>query len=86
MYKKIKHPKGTNIFLTRIKNVSGMRSLQKFKRTFPVGKIAEKAVCKSVFLTIWHCNVSAELTKNALIHTVFLVFLPTGLELARAVL
>jgi len=80
MYKKIKHPKGTNIFLTRIKNVSGMRSLQKFKRTFPVGKIAEKAVCKSVFLTIW------QLTKNALIHTVFLVFLPTGLELARAVL
>jgi len=36
-----------------------------------VGKIAEKAVCGSVFLTIWHCNLSAELTKNALLQTVF---------------
>jgi len=25
-----------------------------------VGKIAEKAVCRSVFLTIWHCILSAE--------------------------
>jgi len=23
--------------------------------TFPVGKIAKKAVCGSVFLTTWHC-------------------------------
>jgi len=29
----------------------------------PVGKIAEKAVCRSVFLTMWHCILSAELTK-----------------------
>jgi len=29
-----------------------------------VGKITEKAVCKSVFLTIWHCNLSAELTNS----------------------
>jgi len=29
-----------------------------------VGKIAEKAVCKSVFLTIWHCILGAELTKT----------------------
>jgi len=29
-----------------------------------VGKIAKKAVCKSVFLTPWHCNLSAELTKT----------------------
>jgi len=28
----------------------------------PVGKIAEKAVWSSVFLTIWHCVLSAELT------------------------
>jgi len=35
---------------------------------FPVGKIAEKAVFRSVFLTI----LSAELTKNALLQTVFL--------------
>jgi len=32
--------------------------------TFPVGKITEKAVCKSVFLTAWHCILSAELTKS----------------------
>jgi len=41
--------------------------------SYPVGKITEKAVCVSVFLTIWHCNVfltiwhcnfSAELTKT----------------------
>jgi len=25
-----------------------------------MGKIAEKAVCKSVLLTIWHCILSAE--------------------------
>jgi len=24
----------------------------------PVGKIAENEVCMSVFLTIWHCNLS----------------------------
>jgi len=29
----------------------------------PVGKIAENAVCRSVFFTIWHCILSAELTK-----------------------
>jgi len=27
----------------------------------PVGKIAEKAVCWRVLLTIWHCILSAEL-------------------------
>jgi len=26
-----------------------------------VGKITEKAVCKSAFLTTWHCILSAEL-------------------------
>jgi len=35
---------------------------------FPVGKNAEKAVCRNVFLTIWHC---AELTENPLLQTVF---------------
>jgi len=35
----------------------------------PVGKITEKAVCKSVFLTIWHCI-------NALCQTVYLAILP----------
>jgi len=28
-----------------------------------VGEISEKAVCRSVFLIIWHCILSAELTK-----------------------
>jgi len=26
---------------------------------YPVGKIPEKAVCRSVFLTMWHCIFSA---------------------------
>jgi len=30
----------------------------------PVGKIAEKAACMSVFLTVWHCILSVELSKN----------------------
>jgi len=30
----------------------------------PVGKIAEKAACRSVFLTTLHCILSAELTKT----------------------
>jgi len=34
----------------------------------PVGKIAEKAVCRSVFLTTWHCIFN----KNGLLRTVFL--------------
>jgi len=32
--------------------------------SFPVGKISEKALCKSVFLTIWHCFLSAELNSS----------------------
>jgi len=31
---------------------------------FPAGKIAGKAVCRCVFLTTWHCVLSAELTKT----------------------
>jgi len=45
---------------------------------FTVGKIAEKAVCSSVFLTTWHCTLSAEITKNALLQTFFLRFCPLG--------
>jgi len=30
----------------------------------PVGKIAERAVCRSVFLTICHCILNAEFTKT----------------------
>jgi len=46
---------------------------------FLVGEIADKAVRRSVFLTIWHCVLSAELTKNALLQTVlFWRFCPLG--------
>jgi len=41
-----------------------------------VGKIAEKAV--SVFLTIWHCILSAELIQTHSFR-LFLVILPTGI-------
>jgi len=40
-------------------------------RNTAMGKIAEKAVCGSVFLTTWHCILIAELTKNALLHCYF---------------
>jgi len=33
----------------------------RWPRTYPVGK---NAVCRSVVLTIWHCNLSTELTKR----------------------
>jgi len=42
----------------------------------PVGKIDEKAVCKSVFWTIWHCVLSAELIKTHSFR-LFLAILPT---------
>jgi len=32
----------------------------KLKSYIPTGKIAEKAACRSVFLKIWHCILSAE--------------------------
>jgi len=49
-----------------------------FRRTthFPVG---EKAVCRSVFLTIWHyCIFSTELTKTHSFRLFFSAILPTG--------
>jgi len=45
---------------------------------FPVGKIAEKAVYRSVFLTIWHCILSAELTKTHSFRLFFCRFCPLG--------
>jgi len=42
---------------------SKLTSLE-LRLSHPVGKIAEKAVFRSVFLTIWHCVLSAELTKT----------------------
>jgi len=29
-----------------------------------VGKIAEKEVCRSVFLTIWHCRLDREIERG----------------------
>jgi len=48
----------------------------------PVGKIAEKAVCRRVFLTVWHRILSAELTLNAFLQTVCLAILLTGKKFA----
>jgi len=39
----------------------------------------KKAVCRSVFLTLWHYILSAELTKSHSLQTVFLAIFPTGL-------
>jgi len=42
-----------------------------------VSKIAKKAACRSVFSTIWHVILSAELTKHTPSDR-FLAILPTG--------
>jgi len=46
----------------------------------PVGEIAEKAVCMSAFLTIWH----AELTKTHSFSLFFWRFCPLGIALFHA--
>jgi len=44
--------------------------------------VIESPKKQSVGVTIWHCNLSAELTKNALLQTVFFDdFVPTGVAL-----
>jgi len=54
-----------------------MKNIQNFGTgSYPVGKIAEKAFCRSVFLTKWHCILSADI--NTLLQTVILAVLPTG--------
>jgi len=52
-------PKSIGLFLN-----AGKTKVMRLLVIKPVGKIAEKAVCKSVFLTIWHGILSAELTKT----------------------
>jgi len=43
----------------------------------PVSKI-DKAVCRNVFLTIWHHNLSTKLTKTHSFRLFFLAILPNG--------
>jgi len=43
-----------------------------------MGKITENAVYRSVFLAIWHCILSTEFYKDALLPTAYLAILPTG--------
>jgi len=45
---------------------------------YPVAKIAEKTVCKSVFLTAWHCICSAELIKTHSFSLFFRRIFPLG--------
>jgi len=40
---------------------------------------SEKAACRSVFLAIWHCILSADFTKILSFRLFFLVILPTGM-------
>ena len=44
----------------------------------PAGKIAEKAVLRSVFLTIWHRILNADSTKTLSSSVTFLAILPAG--------
>jgi len=49
-----------------------------------VGKIPEKAVCRSVFLTNMALYFGCQINKTALLQTVFfLVILPTGISCFR---
>ena len=43
------------------------------------GKIAEKAMWRSVFLTIWHRILNADLTKTPSSSVTFLAILPAGM-------
>ena len=45
---------------------------------YPAGKIAEKAMWRSVFLCIGHCIFNADSTKTPSSSLYFLVILPTG--------
>jgi len=45
----------------------------------PNGQNRRKSSLLESILTIWHCILSAELTRNALFQTVFLAILPTGI-------
>jgi len=60
--------------------------MHSFCVTYPttVGKIGEKAVCGSVFSTIWHCILSA-INKNVLLQTVSLPILLTETRLDNPV-
>jgi len=54
-------------------------SKMRFKiRKNPVYKIAEKALCRSAFLTTWHCILSAQLTKRHSFRLFFGDFCPLG--------
>ena len=46
--------------------ISTQHSVNKllFYAVYPAGKFAEKAVWRSVFLTIWHCILNADSTKT----------------------
>ena len=45
---------------------------------YPAGKIAEKAVWRSAFLTIWHCILNADSTKTHSFTLLFLQFCRLG--------
>jgi len=45
---------------------------------YPVGKIAEKAICRSVFLTIMALHFEFRINKNSLLQTVFLAIRVLG--------
>jgi len=47
------------------------RFLERISGPIPVGKIAEKAVSRSVFLTTWHMYFECRINKNSLLQTVF---------------
>jgi len=61
-------------YLYHVINIDHLRSSLRW--SLPVGKIAEKAVYRSVFLTIWHCIFECRINcifecrinKNALLH------------------
>jgi len=59
----------------KINNIFKKRS---WKSYIPVGKIAKKPICRSVFLTISHCVLSAKLTNTNSFRLFFGRFCPLG--------
>jgi len=49
-------------------------------RTYSVGKIVERAVWRSVFLTTWHCIFECRINKNTPSDCFFRRFCPLGIK------
>ena len=61
--------------------ITYMDKTELWYRFILAGKNAEIAMWRSVFLCIWHCILSADLTETHSSSISFLAFLPAGIKL-----